>query len=117
MFGENWLSRLIGLSVNHVQTRQAFVETIKSSSIFQPGVGMVEGFEACIDLKPGARPKFCNYRKPPFAFRDKIGKKLDVLEADGRLIKVDHSEYASPIHPVMFESVIDRDLGPAKCLD
>ena len=107
MFGENWLSQLMEWSVNHVETRQTFVDAIKSSNLFQPGVGLIKGFEACIDMKPDARPKFCNFRKPPFAFCDKIDKKLDALEADGRLIKVDNSEYASPIHPVTKD---DRDV-------
>ena len=101
VFGESWLSKLVGLSVNHVETNQKFNDSVKSSSIFQPGIGIVKGFEACVELKAGARPKFCNFRKPPFAFRGKIGKKLDSLEEEGFLIKVDHSKYASPIHPVM----------------
>ena len=87
--------------MNHVETNQKFIDSVKSSSIFQPGIGIVKGFKACVELKAGARPKNCNFRKPPFAFREKICKKLDSLEEEGFLIKVDHSEYASPIHPVM----------------
>ncbi len=103
MFGENWLSRLIGScwSVNQVSTRQSFIDMVKSSGVFKPGIGIVQGFEARIDLKPGARPKFYKARPPPFAYREGIGKKLDALEKDGVLKRVDHSDYASPIQTVV----------------
>ena len=101
LFGEDWLSRMVGLTVNHVQSREAFIEEVKKSVVFQPGMGNVTGVEACIDLKPGAVPKFCKARPPPFAHAKAIENKIDDLVREGVLEPVDHSEYASPVHPVI----------------
>ena len=101
LFGKDWLSRMIGWSVNHVISREAFIEEVKSSTVFLPGMGNVTGFEACIDLKPNAVPKFCKARPPPFAHAKAIEKKLDDLVKEDVLEPVDHSEYASPVHPVI----------------
>ena len=103
LFGSDWLSKLVNsVSLPDAgECRKAFVEEMKSSPIFLPGIGDVKGYEAKLSLKPNARPKFCKARVPPFAIKDKVCDTLQKMVVDGRLSKVDHSEWASPIVPVV----------------
>ena len=58
---------------------------------------MISDFEAKLQIADNATPKFCKSRPIPFAIKDAVKQELDRLEKDGILIKVDHSEWASPI--------------------
>ncbi|XP_063682609.1 uncharacterized protein K02A2.6-like [Bolinopsis microptera] len=107
MFGKDWLDHMIGLvdveqsyAVSKFQ-RDEFVSEILRSPVFDPGVGTVKGFEACLQFKPDARAKFCKARQVPFAIVDKVGKAIDELVKNGQLIPTEHSDWASPIVPVM----------------
>ena len=103
IFGPDWLSRF----VNHVsfpdenERRQTFIEKIKENPIFRSEIGDVHGYEARLNLKPDARPRFCKARVAAFAIKDKVVDELNKMIADGRLIKVDNSDWASPIVPVV----------------
>ena len=107
MFGKDWLDHMVGLvdveqshAVSKLQ-RDEFVNEILHSPVFDPGVGTVKGFEACLQFKPDARAKFCKARQVPFAIVDKVGKAIDELVKNGQLIPTEHSDWASPIVPVM----------------
>ena len=107
MFGNDWLDHMIRLvdteqsyAISKLQ-RDGFVDEILRSPVFDPGIGTVKGFEACLQLKPDARAKFCKARPVPFAIADKVGKAIDELVKDGQLVPVEHSDWASPIVPVM----------------
>ena len=57
-------------------------------------------FEATLQVKEGAKPKFCKARPVPFALKGAIDRELDCLEADGILERVTYSEWAVPVVPV-----------------
>ena len=103
LFGNDWFQRLTDLScsVNQVQSRKTLIDEIKTSRIFDSGMGLITGYQANIDLKPNAKPVFCKFRQPPFAHMEAIGRKIDQLESEGILVKVDSSDYASPVMPVI----------------
>ena len=73
---------------------------LKYNKVFTEGLGVMNNFEATLQLKEGARPKFCCARSVPFALKETIEKELDRLEAKGILEKVTHSEWAAPVVPV-----------------
>ena len=54
-------------------------------------------FEATLQLKPGAKPKFCKARPVPFALKAAIEQELDRLESEGILEKVSYSEWAATV--------------------
>jgi len=60
----------------------------------------MQGFEAQLNLKPDARPKFCRPRSVPFAIKGAIDQELDRMESSGILVKVSSSDWAAPIVPV-----------------
>ena len=125
-FGDSWLSRLVGDTVHQLKVRasdhERFIASVKESKVFEPGVGLVQGFEAALDLKIGAKPKFCKARPVPFALKEKVGEALDKGEAEGILERVDFSEFASPAVPVLKEDKTVRICGDYKstlnpCID
>lgn len=99
LLGKGWFTRLV--SVNHVKSQEQVVSDvvakIKSSSVFQSGVGKVEKHIASLDLKQNYKPKFCKARTIAYAEKERIGMELDRLESSGYIKKVNHSEWASPI--------------------
>lgn len=114
MMGEDWLTKMVNLTVNQVKSRKEFVESIKHSSVFNPGVGEVKGFEASLDLKPNARPKFCKARPIPFAIKETVGEAIDKLVDSGLWRPISFSEYASPIVPVTKDDGTIRLCGDYK---
>ena len=81
IFGPDWLSRF----VNHVsfpdenERRQTFIEKIKENPIFRSEIGDVHGYEARLNLKPDARPRFCKARVAAFAIKDKVVDELNKI--------------------------------------
>ena len=115
-FGKNWLSRLIDVKQvrdEKVEVSQ-FIDKIKGSIIFKPGLGEVVGYEAALDVKEGHRPKFCKARPVPFAVKVPLGQELDRMENEGTLVKVSHSEYASPVVPIVKSDMSIRVCGDYK---
>ena len=66
-------------------------------SVFKEELGLLVGMEAEIELKEGAKPKFCKSRPIPFALREKVEEAIRQQVADEELEPVDHSMWAAPI--------------------
>lgn len=73
----------------------------KYNTVMDDSMGEVVGCEVKLCLKANVKPKFRNARTVPFSLRERLDRELDVLENDGILTKVLHSEWATPIVPVV----------------
>jgi hypothetical protein len=73
----------------------------KFPQLFDGELGEVKGIEAKLDLKEEAVPKFFKPRPVPFATKTAIADELEALVASGVLKKIDYSDWASPIVPVL----------------
>lgn len=82
--------------------------------VFSSDLGLIKGPPAHLQLKEGATPKFCKARSIPFALRDKVSEELDRLVALGVLSPVPHSEWATPIVPVLKKDGTVRICGDFK---
>ncbi|KAK6171969.1 hypothetical protein SNE40_018385 [Patella caerulea] len=78
--------------------------TEKYKDIFDDKTGTVKGIKAKLTLKEGSTPVFCKARTVAFALKPKVDAELDRLEAEGTITKVSHSNWATPIVPVLKKS-------------
>ena len=62
---------------------ESLLQTHKN--VFVEELGQMKIFEATLQLKPRAKPKFCKARPVPFALKAAIERELDRLEAEGIL--------------------------------
>lgn len=69
----------------------------KYPKVFAPTTGKIIGFQARLYLKPDVKPKFVKARRVPFPLWEKVEQELDKQVAEGLLVKVDRSEWATPI--------------------
>ncbi|XP_062405896.1 uncharacterized protein K02A2.6-like [Sardina pilchardus] len=72
-----------------------------AGKVFQEGIGTLKHMKAQIVLEDEAVPKFHKARQVPYALRPKVENELHKLENEGILSKVDWSEWATPIVPVV----------------
>ena len=64
-------------------------------------IGKMEGITAKIYMKDDAKPKFVKVRPVPYSLQNKVNDELARLESEGIITRVSHSEWASPIVPVL----------------
>ncbi|XP_064487305.1 uncharacterized protein K02A2.6-like [Ornithodoros turicata] len=81
------------------QGLQAFLREF--GDLFTPGLGLIKGPPAHLYLKEGAVPKFCKARPLPYALRNKVSTQLDRLVEAGVISPVTHSDWATPVVPVL----------------
>ena len=73
----------------------------KYSDVFEEDIGLLKTTKANLNLKENSQPKFCKAREVPYALRPKVEVELTKLQNDGILTKVDWSEWATPVVPVI----------------
>ena len=107
LLGRDWLEelRLDWMSVRQVR-QEAMPDRLKElldkySGVFSPGLGKFTGPPVTLKVNGNAQPKFLKARNVPFALKDKVEKQLQREIAQGILLPVECSEFASPIVPVM----------------
>ena len=103
LLGRNWLKK-IRLNWRQIATVSS-VKTLdklldEHHALFREELGTISQFQAKLQVRPDARPKFFKPRPVPFAIKTAIEEELDRLEASGALRKVTYSDWAAPIVPV-----------------
>ncbi|XP_041761534.1 uncharacterized protein LOC121588066 isoform X2 [Anopheles merus] len=69
-------------------------------AVFLDTIGKIEGVKASLHSKNGANPTFLKARPLPFSIRDTMEEELKNMVDKGILVKVERSEWATPIIPV-----------------
>ena len=82
--------------------------------MFEPGIGEVVGYEAQLQLKEDFKPVFRKARTVPYALKERIEETIDKMVTDKILTPVDHSQFASPIVPVLKPDSTVRICGDYK---
>ena len=75
------------------------IDSIKEEfpDVFKEELGMLKGIEAEIELQQVVSPNFCKSRPIPFSLRSQVEQTLQQQVADGELVAVDQSDWATPI--------------------
>ena len=87
------VSDSLNRGLNTLLTR--FVELSEKSK------GPIVPYLAKLHLKGQSKPVFCRPRSVPFALKEGIEEELDRLEKEGIVHRVMHSEWATPIVPIL----------------
>ncbi|XP_037507514.1 uncharacterized protein LOC119383455 [Rhipicephalus sanguineus] len=105
--GRDWLAtfNLLPRQVNATQMDCATVEIVRAmllefEDIFKPGCGTLKGPPVHVKVRPDAEPRYYRPRSVPYALRVKV-EELQRLEHENIITPVDHSDWASPIVPVL----------------
>ncbi|UYV85054.1 hypothetical protein LAZ67_X004411 [Cordylochernes scorpioides] len=76
-----------------------FAEVFSTSN-----VGVIKDHKAHLILRKDANPRFFRARNVPHVMRNAIEKELENLEAQGVITKIERSDWAAPIVPIMKEN-------------
>lgn len=69
--------------------------------LFDDELGEINNYQVKLELKPDIAPKFCRARPVPFALQNRVEAEIDRLEKDGIIERVETSEWATPVVPVV----------------
>ena len=70
-------------------------------SVFSEGVGTLKGHRADLKVEEVCQTSFHKTSQVPYALDSKVEAELTRLEKDGLLSKLEYSEWATPIVPVV----------------
>ena len=119
LMGRNWLSVL---RLHWKQIKQISLEPCdqveklvsKYASLFDGDLGTIKGMTAHLKLNENATLQFFKPRLVPFALTEKIAEELKRLERISVLEKVEFSDWAMPIVPVLKPDCTVRICGDYK---
>ena len=104
LLGRDWLShlRLDWAEIHHISHADSLQVVLdRHTTVFKESLGRVEGVTAKIHVDSTAQPKFFKARPVPYALREKLEKELDHLVKEGVIQPVTHSDWATPVVPVV----------------
>lgn len=82
--------------------------------VVAPTLAKITGIQARLTMKPNASPIFLKARAVPFKLIPLVEEKLNKLEQAGILTKIENSEWATPIVPVLKANGTIRVCGDYK---
>lgn len=121
LFGREWIIAFKGMplmdafnilnsnssqAVNAVENTDSVLRMLEGllkeyEILFGEEAGVISGEPAAIELKENARPIFIRARQVPYALRSRVEAEIDHLVQENILVPVNHSEWATPIVPVV----------------
>ena len=125
LFGRDWLAAIqlewkeirdvLAVKKETVSTNIELDQILsKYATVFEEGIGKVKDIKATLKFKEQPQPVFCKARQIPYALRPKVEQELDELEKMGIISKVETSEWATPIVPVLKKNGRVRVCGDFK---
>ena len=118
LLGRDWLKvlRLDWSSLHQItQSPDKWREVVdRHAEVFKEELGRVQGVKAKIHVDPQPQPRFYRPRNVPYALKGKVENELDRLEKEGVIEKVQSSDWAAPIVPVVKQDGSVRICGDYK---
>ena len=118
LLGRDWLAklkldwhRLNRLTSSKDYQLQSVLDQHKA--VFKEELGLIK-HKAKIHVDSTATPRFCKARTVPYALRSKVEQELDRLEKQGIIEKIEFTEWAAPIVPVVKQDGSVRICGDYK---
>lgn len=118
LLGRDWLQHLIldWAQLHQLRSPSLQLQDVldRHAAVFKDELGMIQGAAAKLHIDPQAQPRFYKPRSVPHALRDKVRQELDRLESEGVIERVQFSDWAAPIVPVVKKDGSVRICGDYK---
>ncbi|GFQ92885.1 retrovirus-related Pol polyprotein from transposon 412 [Trichonephila clavata] len=106
ILGREWLYKIHldwpAIKAIRAKTEQNLNNLLREyKDILDDKLGEISNYEAKLKLRPGVKPIFCRVRTVPFALKGRVENEIDRLEREGIIEKVESSEWATPVVPVV----------------
>ena len=95
LLGQNWLEK-IKIDWNKVFSLSQ-TSGSEYANLFREGYDGMKGIKAHIRVRDGASPIYFKSHPVPYALREAVEAELNKLEENGVIIKVEQSDWASPV--------------------
>ena len=82
--------------------------------IFREGLGCMRGISGKLYVEKDVKPIFFKARNVPYAMKDKVETEIERLRHEGVIVEVTHSEWATPIVPILKRNGTIRICGDYK---
>ena len=102
LFTQNTVSQIRNEIVVNID-KDVFIKNLfaKYSNLTNKKLGKVTGTKGSLTLKPNAKKVFLKARPVPFKLIPRVDKEIENLINEGILVKVETSEFATPVVPVL----------------
>ncbi|XP_018348209.1 PREDICTED: uncharacterized protein K02A2.6-like [Trachymyrmex septentrionalis] len=102
LFTQNTVSQIRDEIVVNID-KDVFIKNLfaKYSNLTNKKLGKVTGMKGSLTLKPNAKKVFLKARPMPFKLIPRVDKEIENLINEGILVKVETSEFATPVVPVL----------------
>lgn len=108
IFGRSWMKELETLNLADIKAVQP-TENIEldqllelyKTSVFRNDLGEIPNYRGHLNLKENTKPIFIRPRRIPYALKTKVDEEIARLCTQGVITKVDHSEWGTPVVPVV----------------
>ncbi|XP_047987904.1 uncharacterized protein K02A2.6-like [Leguminivora glycinivorella] len=108
VLGRSWMKEFkVDLAdMNSVETCMKTTKLEKlleeyDSTVFNSNLGEIPNVRGHLTLKDDARPIFIKPRRIPYALRAKVDDEIERLEKQGIITKIDHSDWGTPVVPIV----------------
>jgi len=111
LFGRDWLTQFTinwpdiknthHVSSDHQDSKLLDKLVAKFPSLFSDSLGEFKGFQARLNVQKDAVPTYHKHRVVPFAIRSKVEEEISSLIRENVISQVEHSEWATPVVPVI----------------
>ncbi|KAL0881999.1 hypothetical protein ABMA27_001748 [Loxostege sticticalis] len=107
IFGRSWMKdlklELADIRCIHAETNPKLDELLEqySTNVFSNDLGKIPNYQGHLNLHPNTQPIFIKPRRVPYALKSKVDEEIERLCTQGVITKIDHSEWGTPIVPVV----------------
>ena len=115
LFSLNWLDKIV-LDWGSIKSIRSELDQLllKHEAVFRRELGTMQGVQAHLEVDPTAQPKFHKPRSVPYALKGATEQDLERLERIGVIEKVQYSDWAAPIVPILKSDGTVRICGDYK---
>lgn len=106
IFGREWLHKInldwYDLKAVRTSSKGNLNKLLEEyKELFDNKMGKIKNFEIQLKLKQGVKPIFRRFRNVPFALKERVENEIERLEREGIIERVESSEWATPVVPVV----------------